>query len=84
MVFGKNYTRPTLNGPLPPYALAEWNRLIDLCKSEVRHLGEDQRAMVALAEGGQDPAAGGWSGANGAWLMARSDDPSSVVPRPRR
>ena len=71
MVFGKNYTRPTLNGPLPPYAPAEWNRLIDLCKQEVRRLGEAQRAMVALAEGGQDPAVGGWSEVNGAWLMLR-------------
>ncbi|MET7849953.1 hypothetical protein [Streptomyces avermitilis] len=43
MVFGTNYTRPTLNGPLPPYAPAEWNRLIDLCKQEVRRLREEQR-----------------------------------------
>ncbi|MFJ7898585.1 hypothetical protein [Streptomyces anthocyanicus] len=71
MVFGKNYTRPTLNGPLPPYAPAEWNRLIDLCKQEVRRLGKAQRAMVALAEDGQDPAVGGWSEVNGAWLMLR-------------
>ncbi|WP_405711268.1 hypothetical protein OG264_20530 [Streptomyces xanthophaeus] len=71
MVFGTNYKRPTLNGPLPPYAPAEWNRLVDLCKEEVRRLGNGQRARVALAEKGQDPAVGGWSRANGAWLMLR-------------
>ncbi|MFG2998540.1 hypothetical protein [Streptomyces sp. NPDC048340] len=72
MVFGTNYTRPVLNGPLPPYAPGEWNRLVDLCKQEVRRLGNGQKAMVALAESGQDPAVGGWSRANGAWLMLRT------------
>lgn len=72
MVFGTNYTRPAVGEPLPPYAPAEWNRLIDLCKTEIRRLGEEHRAMVTLAEGGQDPAVGGWSEANGAWLMLRT------------
>ncbi|MFB7506235.1 hypothetical protein [Streptomyces broussonetiae] len=71
MVFGTNCTRPALNRPLPPYAPDEWTRLIDLCKQEVRRLREEQQAMVALAEDGQDPAVGGWSEANGAWLMLR-------------
>ncbi|MEK8141729.1 hypothetical protein NKH18_01155 [Streptomyces sp. M10(2022)] len=35
--------------------------------------------MVALAEGGQDPAVGGWSEANAAWLLLRTG-PVSRVP----
>ncbi|WP_253208951.1 hypothetical protein [Streptomyces niphimycinicus] len=70
MVFGTNYTRPAVGEPLPPYAPAEWNRLIDLCKREVRRLGEEHRAMIMLAESGQDPAIGGWSEANQATLLS--------------
>ncbi|MFJ8968611.1 hypothetical protein ACIRJ3_04235 [Streptomyces anulatus] len=79
MVFGTNYTRPLWNGPLKPYQPGEWNRLIELCKAEVRRLGERHRAMVALAESGQDPVVGGWSKANAAWLLMRTG-PVSRVP----
>ncbi|MET9454584.1 hypothetical protein ABZY05_05750 [Streptomyces canus] len=79
MVFGTNYNRPAVNGPLPPYQPGEWNRLIDLCKEEVRRLFDQHRAMVALAEGGQDPAVGGWNEANAAWLLRRLG-PVSRVP----
>ncbi|MFJ5726410.1 hypothetical protein [Streptomyces sp. NPDC093149] len=71
MVFGTNYTRPVVGSPLPPYQPAEWNRLIDLCKAEVRRLGDRHRAMLALAQEGQDPAVAGWNKANAAWLLLR-------------
>ncbi|WP_329584015.1 hypothetical protein OG500_27350 [Kitasatospora sp. NBC_01250] len=79
MVFGTNYTRPVVNGPLQPYEPAEWNRVIDLCKREVRRLDNVHQAMVALAESGQDPAVGGWNEANGAWLLLRTGPVRSAV-----
>ncbi len=79
MVFGINYKRPVLNGPLPPYAPAEWNRLMDLCKQEVRRLLERHEAMVALAETGQDPTVGGWSEVNAAWLLSRIGPVTTAV-----
>ncbi|MBO1417767.1 hypothetical protein [Streptomyces sp. FH025] len=79
MVFGTNYTRPVVNGPLPPYEPAEWNRVIDLCKGEVRRLGAVHQAMVQLAESGQDPAVGGWSEANAAWLLLRTGPVRAAV-----
>ncbi|MFE2937310.1 hypothetical protein [Streptomyces sp. NPDC059278] len=71
LVFGINYKRPVSNGPLKPYAPAEWNRVIDLCKQEVRRLRTRHEAMLKLAETGQEPAVGGWSIANAAWLLRR-------------
>ncbi|WP_405810980.1 hypothetical protein OG729_39330 [Streptomyces sp. NBC_00210] len=79
MVFGTNYTRPVVGSPLPPYQPAEWNRLIDLCKAEVRRLGDRHRAMLALAEEGTDPAVGGWDKANAAWLLLRLGPVSRAV-----
>ncbi|WP_235438083.1 hypothetical protein [Kitasatospora griseola] len=79
MVFGTNYTRPVVNGPLQPYEPAEWNRVIDVCKREVRRLGGVHQAMVALAENGQDPAVCGWSEVNAAWLLLRIGPVRSAV-----
>ncbi|GAA1294266.1 hypothetical protein GCM10009579_70550 [Streptomyces javensis] len=79
MVFGTNYTRPPANRPLPPYEPAEWNRITDLCKSEVRRLRQVRQAMIVLAESGQDPAVGGWSEANAAWLLLRTGPVRSAV-----
>lgn len=79
MVFGTNYKRPVINGPLEPYTPREWNRLIDLCRAEVREIWDNHRRVAALAEGGQDPAVGGWSEANAAWLLTRMG-PVSRVP----
>ncbi len=63
---------------LPPYSEAEWDRLVQTCRTIVdESYGAHQQALAA-AERGQHPRIGGWTPENLRWLLARLGPMSST------
>jgi hypothetical protein len=56
---------------LPPYSEAEWDRLVQTCRTIVDESYAAHRQALAAAERGQHPRAGGWRAENLRWLLAR-------------
>lgn len=72
LVFGGNLKRRPKTRPLPPYTPGEWSRLLDACRQDIRASWRQHGAALSLAAEGSDPADGGWSPANIAWLLSRT------------
>jgi hypothetical protein len=57
--------------PLHPYSDSAWQRLVGSCTKVIATSRAQQRAAVAAAGRGQDPAVAGWSADNVLWLLHR-------------
>lgn len=62
---------------LPPYSEAEWDRLVQTCRTIVDDSYAVHRQALAAAERGQHPREGGWTPENLRWLLARLGPVSS-------
>jgi hypothetical protein len=63
-------TKPAYSA-LAPYTEREWATLIDRCQRVIDDAWTARRAMLLAAEDGTNPAAGGLSDRNLAWLLVR-------------
>ncbi|PCG81355.1 hypothetical protein CIB93_35825 [Streptomyces sp. WZ.A104] len=71
MTEGRPFNQPSRTEAFTPYTEAEWARLIDLCRRNVREAVTAHTAAVAGARRGCDPRESGvWSADNLSWLQA--------------
>lgn len=63
---------------LPPYSEAEWDRLIQTCRTIVDESYAAHQQALAAAERGQHPSISGWTPENLRWLLARLGPVSST------
>ncbi|HUY46003.1 MAG TPA: hypothetical protein VMV92_09795 [Streptosporangiaceae bacterium] len=63
---------------LPPYSEAEWDRLVQTCRSIADESYAAHQQALAAAGRGQHPRAGGWTPENLRWLLARLGPVSST------
>ncbi|MGH4011378.1 MAG: hypothetical protein ACRDTH_24980 [Pseudonocardiaceae bacterium] len=63
---------------LPPYSEAEWDRLVQTCRTIVDESYDAHQQALAAAERGQHPRVGGWAPENLRWLLARLGPVSST------
>ena len=68
---GRAFNPQRFRRSLPPYPEAEWSRLGQACASTIEESFAAHRAALVAAARGADPALGGWSGDNLAWLLVR-------------
>jgi hypothetical protein len=63
---------------LPPYSEAEWDRLVQTCRTIVDESYAAHQQALAGAERGRHPRVGGWTPENLRWLLARMGPVSST------
>ncbi|MHB1716474.1 MAG: hypothetical protein ACYCV5_03945 [Acidimicrobiales bacterium] len=67
---GRAFNPQPYRRALPPYPEAEWARLTQACSATMEDSFSAQRAALVRAARGRDPATGGWSEDNLAWLLS--------------
>jgi len=67
---GRAYNPQPFRRPLPPYSEMEWASLTETCRSIIDASFTAHRNALVDAEGGEDPASGGWTQKNLRWLGA--------------
>jgi len=72
LVAGRAFNPQPFRRALPPFSEAEWARLGDACTATIEGSFAAHQAALAGAARGRDPAGGGWSEDNLAWLLART------------
>ncbi|MFD5419192.1 hypothetical protein ACFWJT_14330 [Streptomyces sp. NPDC127069] len=71
MTEGRTFNQPDRQQAFAPYSEAEWSRLLDLCRRNVRESFTAHAEAAAAAKRGHDPReSGDWSTDNLCWLQA--------------
>lgn len=75
---GRAYNPQRNHRQLPPYSEAEWDRLIQTCRTIADEAFAAHQQALEAAERGRHPSVGGWTPANLRWLQARLGPVSST------